>query len=142
MAARLLEHALQAEGSPWAEIPVLSAGVAALEGEGVTPFSAKALKKVGLDIENHRSQRVSKELMTEALAVLVMTESHLETLRYLYPDAKASLRLFREFLPPGAGHQIPDPYGLDFSAYEASRDAMVEAIPALVRWIKTLSPNG
>jgi len=138
MAARLLEHALQAEGAPWSEIPVISAGVAALEGEGVTPYSARALKKVGLELDGHRSRRVTRAMMEGALAVLGMTDSHRETLRYLYPEYSGAVRLFREFLPPGSESQIPDPYGMDYEAYEASRDSMVEAIPELVRWIKTL----
>lgn len=142
MAARLLSHALQAEGLPWSAIPVISAGVAALEGEGITTFSERALRKVGVEIGEHRSQRVSRELMEGALAVLAMTEAHRETLNYLYPDFAGEIRLFREFLPEGADSQIPDPYGLDFAAYESSRDSMVEAIPGLVRWIKALEGVG
>jgi protein-tyrosine-phosphatase len=44
----------------------------------------------------------------------------------------AHLHLFREFTGARGNLEIPDPYGLHLSAYEASRDEMVAAIPSII----------
>jgi len=44
----------------------------------------------------------------------------------------------REFIGEGASIAIPDPFGMDLSAYEACRDSMVEAIPSLIRVVEKL----
>src|ERR1043166_6541974 len=55
MAAALLQHAFAAQPEPWRSLQLISAGVAARPGEAVSENSVLALKKVGLDISNHRS---------------------------------------------------------------------------------------
>src|SRR6187401_810428 len=76
MAAALLQHALLAQPEPFRSIKVISAGVAARVGEQVSENSVLALRKVGLDVSQHRSQPLTQEMIDGALAVLCMTESH------------------------------------------------------------------
>ena len=45
--------------------------------------------------------------------------------------------LMREFAPGGAG-EIPDPYGCGLAQYEECRDAMIEAIPGILRFLREL----
>lgn len=135
MAARLLAHALAAEDEPLKSIKVTSAGVAACHGDPPSPNSVAALKKVGLDLHGHRSQPVSRQLLDSCLAVFCMTESHRAMLFYHFDPLPAPVYLMREFLPPPASREIPDPYGMDLRAYEACRDSLVEAIPAIIRFL-------
>ena len=44
--------------------------------------------------------------------------------------------LLRDVLPEGADRNIPDPFGGGYRDYEECRDAMVEAIPALLALLK------
>jgi protein-tyrosine-phosphatase len=138
MAEGLLRHALAAQPPPLKSRLVVSAGVAARNGELVTEYSVQAMKKAGIDISGHRSQPITQELIDGALAVLCMTEAHRATIPFMFERPPKNIFLFREFLPPGAEKEIADPYGGPYKLYELCRDEMVEAIPSLIGQLKTL----
>jgi protein-tyrosine phosphatase len=138
MAAALLQHALLAQPEPVRSIKVISAGVAARNGEAVSENSVSALKKVGLDVASHRSRALTQKMLDEALMVLCMTESHRAMIMVQADRVPQQLHLFREFLPGAGDREIGDPYGGPLRVYESVRDEMVEAIPSLVDRIRTL----
>lgn len=138
MAEGLLAHALAAQPSPLKDLKVISAGVATRPGEPVSENSVVALRKVGIDIGQHRSRTLSQQMLNEALLVLCMTESHRSLIQLQAAPVPARLHLFREFLPPPAAHEIADPYGGPLKIYEAARDEMVEAVPGIVNYLKSL----
>jgi protein-tyrosine-phosphatase len=138
MAEGLLRHALAGQPEPLRSLPVVSAGVATRPGEPVSENSVIALKKTGIDIAGHRSRMVTQELLDGALVVFGMTESHRALIQYKGRPVPRHLYLFREFMPPPAGHEIADPYGGPIQVYEACRDELVEAIPSVVAFLKTL----
>ena len=137
MAAALLQHALLAQPEPLRSLKLISAGVAARPGEPVSENSVIALKKVGLDISQHRSQPLTQKMLDDALAVICMTESHRAMIQVQADPVPANLFLFRQFLG-GGEMEIGDPYGGPLRVYEAARDEMVESIPALIAHLKTL----
>lgn len=137
MAAGLLQHALQAEQEPLRSLSVLSAGVAARDGELVSANSVTALKKVGIDISGYKSRYLTQELAGKALAIFCMTESHRAMIRMQIDPPPRNVYLFREFMPKGHEVEIADPFGGPLSVYEASRDEMVEAIPSLLEFLRT-----
>ena len=49
-----------------------------------------------------------------------------------------NLYLMRELIPHVEEEEIPDPYGMALHNYENCRDSMVESIPSLVSFVKTL----
>lgn len=138
MAAGLLQHALQAEPEPLRSLSVLSAGVAARDGELVSANSVTALKKVGIDIAGYKSRYLTQELASKALAIFCMTESHRAMIRMQIDPPPQNVFLFREFMPKGNDLEIPDPFGGPLSVYEVSRDEMVEAIPSLLQFLRKL----
>lgn len=138
MAEGLLKHALAGQNGPLKSLKVISAGVATRAGEVVSENSVTALKKAGIDISGHRSRAITQQLLDDALAVFGMTESHRSMIQLNAVPVPKHLYLFREFLPAPAEQEIIDPYGGPLKAYEASRDEMVEAIPSLVAFLKTL----
>ena len=138
MAAALLQHALAAQPEPLRSIKVISAGVAARNGEAVSENSVLALKKVGLDIAAHRSQPLTQRILDEALAVICMTESHRALIQLQAEPVPRNIFLMREFLPGEVEREIGDPFGGPLRIYEVTRDEMVEAIPTLVAHLKTL----
>lgn len=140
MAAALLQHALAAQPEPLRSLRVISAGVAARQGEPVSENSVQALKKVGIDISQHRAQPLTQRMLDEAFAVICMTESHRAMIEVQANPAPKHIFLFREFMPGGVDPEIGDPYGGPLRIYEAARDEMVEAVPSLVEHIKTLLP--
>jgi protein-tyrosine phosphatase len=140
MAAALLQHALAGQPEPLRSVKVISAGVAARGGEPVSENSVIALKKVGIDIASHRAQPLTQRMLDEALAVLCMTESHRAMIEVQAEPVPKNIFLFREFMD-GGEREIADPFGGPLSIYEAARDEMVEAVPALTEQIKTLIAN-
>jgi len=138
MAAALLQHALAAQPAPLRSLRVISAGVAARQGERASENSVLALKKVGLDIAAHRSQPLTQGMLDEAFVVLCMTESHRAMIQLQADPVPQNLFLFRQFIPSADEREIADPYGGPLRLYEAARDEMVESIPTLVERLKTL----
>ncbi|MFA6286348.1 MAG: low molecular weight protein arginine phosphatase [Opitutaceae bacterium] len=141
MAEALLQHALAAQSEPLKSLQVVSAGVAARPGDKVSENSVQAMKKVGLNIADHTSRMLTRELIDGALAVFCMTESHRAMIQLTFDPVPRNIYLFREFMPRSADKEIPDPYGGPLAHYEACRDEMVEAIPSLVEFLKTLAPK-
>ncbi len=137
MAAALLRHALAAQPEPLRSIPVLSAGVAARDGDAVSENSVYALKKVGLDIAAHTSTALTQEMLNSASLILGMTESHRQMIQLQAEPVPKNIFLFREFMPQRGHKEIGDPFGGPIRLYEATRDEMVEAIPSLLEFIKT-----
>lgn len=138
MAAALLQHALAAQPEPLRSLRVISAGVAARHGEPVSENSVHALKKVGIDIAQHRAQPLTQRMLDEAFAVICMTESHRAMIEVQANPVPRNIFLFREFMPDAAEKEIGDPYGGPLRVYEAARDEMVEAVPSLVEQLKAL----
>jgi protein-tyrosine phosphatase len=136
MGAGLLQHALAAQPEPLRSIRVISAGVAARQGERVSENSIIALRKAGIDISRHTSQSLTDEMIAQAFAVLCMTESHRAMIRFHTDQPPQNLYLFREFMPQQGDKEIMDPFGGPLKAYETARDEMVEAIPSLLEFLK------
>ena len=138
MAEALFQHALAAEPEPFRSIAVASAGVSAVDGQPASPNSVEAMRKVGLNLADHRSRHLTQVLLDEALAVLCMTESHLDIIRLQYRKIPERVHLMREFMTDTRDHEIPDPFGGNLRTYESCRDSMVEAIPSLLKFVRSL----
>ncbi len=140
MAAALLQHFLAGQNEPLKSLQVVSAGIAARQGDPISDNAAVAMKKVGLDLSPHASQPVTQQLLDGALAVLCMTESHRAMIQLRFERVPKHLYLFREFLPPPVDPEVDDPYGGPLSVYETCRDNLVEAVPSVVNFLKTITP--
>lgn len=136
MAEKLLKHALAGQDTPLNQIEIVSAGVAAGYGEPASVNSVTALKKVKIDLDGHKSQPVTQDLIDRAFLILGMTQSHIDTLNYYHTDLPERVHLFREFMGKDDSPEIPDPYGQNYTAYAACFDSMAEAIPSLVAYLK------
>ena len=136
MAEKLLQHALAGQDTPLNQIEIVSAGVAAGYGEPASVNSVTALKKVKIDLDGHRSQPVTQDLIDRAFLILGMTQSHIDTLNYYHTDLPERVHLFRGFMGKDDSPEIPDPYGQNYTAYAACFDSMAEAIPSLLAYLK------
>jgi protein-tyrosine-phosphatase len=138
MAEGLLAHALAGQDEPLNKLKVVSAGVSARPGERVSENSVQALRKVGIDISNHRARPLTQRLLDEALIVLVMTDSHRAMIELQASPVPKRLHLFREFLPGDGPREIADPFGGNLKCYEQSRDEIVEAVPKVLEYLRTV----
>jgi protein-tyrosine-phosphatase len=139
MGCGLLAHALAGQPEPLKNLTVVSAGVAARPGELASENSVLALKRVGIDISGHRATPLTQQLLDAALAVFCMTDSHRAIIELQAAPVPKRLHLFREFLPGAVRHEIADPYGGSLKLYEAARDEMVEAIPSILDYLRTIT---
>ncbi|OHE80811.1 MAG: protein tyrosine phosphatase [Verrucomicrobia bacterium RIFCSPLOWO2_12_FULL_64_8] len=138
MAAALLQHFLAGQDGPLQSLQVVSAGIAARGGDPVTENSVIAMMKVGLDLSKHISQPVTQKLLDGALVVFCMTEAHRAMIQLQFERVPKHLYLFRQFLPPPVDPEVEDPYGGPLSRYEVCRDNLVEAVPSIVEFLKTI----
>ncbi len=141
MGAALLQHALRAQPEPLRSLSVRSAGVASRGGEPASANAITALKKVGIDLNGHVSRNVTQEMLDQALLVLCMTESHRDMIELTADPVPPRMHLFREFMGASGSLEVPDPYGMHLSAYEACRDELVAAIPSIIAHLSGL-PGG
>src|SRR5918998_3084690 len=77
MAEAIFNALAEEKGLPWRAV---SAGVAALEGEDITPNARAALEEVGIYPEDHRARQVSEAMLEEAELVLAMSPRHVAAL--------------------------------------------------------------
>ncbi len=136
MAEALLRHALAAEPEPLRSLQVTSAGVSAWPGQPISYHSAQALKKVGIDFSTHKSRELNAAMLSRAELVICMTQSHRSVIEMEFPGSKVPVLLMRELLPGAESAEVPDPYGADMQVYEETRDAIVEAIPSIVNYLR------
>lgn len=138
MAERLLSHALQAEEEPLKSLEVRSAGVSAYGDDPASENSVVALRKAGISLDSHRSRALTHPLLDEALVVFCMTASHRFAIEQALDGVADAPKIFlmRELMGPNVDVAIPDPFGGPLSAYEATRDSMVEAVPSIINFLK------
>ncbi|MEY4034641.1 MAG: hypothetical protein RL492_1835 [Verrucomicrobiota bacterium] len=115
---------------------VASFGLAAHPGDPASANSVKTMQRIGQDLKAHRSRLLSQADLDRSLVVFGMTESHLAALRQRFDSLPEHVLLLRDVLPEGADRNIPDPFGGGYRDYEECRDSMVEAIPALLAYLK------
>jgi protein-tyrosine-phosphatase len=137
MAGKLLQHALLAEPEPLRSIEVRSAGLCAFPGDAPSANSVEAMKRVGLDISDHRSSPLSDQLLEISDLILGMTQEHLDVIREDHPKAHTKLRRYREWITKGP-QNVPDPFGGSLDLYIETRDSLAEAIPSIMLYLKSL----
>ena len=130
MAEAIFNALAEESGLPyWAA----SAGVAALEGEDITPNARAALEEVGIYTREHRARQVGEAMLGEAELVLAMGPQHVATLRRRFEGLTQRVCALPEYAlgaPPEEG--IPDPYGQTMTAFRASVRQLLEYTEALV----------
>lgn len=132
MAERLLAKALQDAGIT--NIKVISAGVGAYDGNPASSHGITVMDELGLDLRDHRSQLLTRELIDSASLILVMTQMHKFAIEQDFGPVKTPVHLWREFRP--APKQVSDPYGAEVEAYLETRESIAEAVEDWVKYVK------
>ncbi|MCG3147457.1 MAG: Serine hydroxymethyltransferase [Verrucomicrobiae bacterium] len=116
---------------------IASAGIGALDGQPVTPESARAMAEIGLDISNHVSQSLRVPLVEAADFIFTMTRQQQDTIQAFYPMAAEKTFLLREFEDAEViGKDVSDPIGQSLDVYRRTRDQIKQAIPSIMEFIK------
>ncbi len=94
------------------EVRVISAGAAASTGAPATPEAVTAMNAAGLDLSNHRSRNLTRDMIAEADLILGMSRSHVAAVLAADPTAVGKTTTLD---PEGA--DIPDPIGGPLEVY-------------------------
>jgi protein-tyrosine phosphatase len=86
-----------------------SAGVWTVDGRPPSAYGVAAMVQRGIDIGDHRSRNITREMMADADLVLVMTRQHAEALGAAFPGHRRKVYLLSEMA--GQAYDIEDPYG-------------------------------
>lgn len=134
MAEYLLRHRL-GRAAVW---QVSSAGLSAFNGMPASQAAVHVLKEKGIRATAHLSRPVSRELVDESAIIVVMTASHLEQLRMIFPSTTEKSFLLKSFDPNGLGGDVEDPIGASVEIYRGVRDEIEAALPELMSFMKGL----
>ena len=109
---------------------VASCGVSAYPGETASVNACRAVAERGGDLSAHRARRINDEILANTLVLVALTKSHLDAVREFFPA---------ESLPPHVfALSVPDPFGATLDGYRSARNAICEAFPRLVEFLKNL----
>lgn len=136
MAEKLLDAAIEKDPDLRGQFCAISAGTGAYDGGPASRHSTDALAERGLDLSSHRSQRITRKLVDTSFVIFCMTEGHRKALQQAFPECNTPILLIRELMPSGATREVGDPFGADFKTYSASRDAIEEAIPSILAFLR------
>lgn len=114
------------------DLKIKSAGIYTANGEEASKNAIRALEKLNIDISNHKSQIVTKELIHEADLILTMSKSHKEALLLDYPHIREKVYLLSEYAF-GEERDIADPFGMNLHNYEIARDEIYNALKN-IKW--------
>jgi protein-tyrosine-phosphatase len=132
----LLRATLVKRGQGLERLKVASFGLAAQDGQPVSANSVKAMQRIGLDVSGHRSRLLTQADVDRSVVIFGMTESHLAALHSRFDVLPDFVLLLRDVLPTDVPRDIPDPFGGGYRDYEECRDSMVEAVPAMVEFLR------
>ncbi|MFC5051718.1 hypothetical protein ACFPK9_14035 [Rubritalea spongiae] len=116
-----------------------SAGVAAYDGDTISPDTQNELAQRGAALENFRSRSVTEQMLEDATHVFAMTNSHLAMLTDAFPDHAAKCYLVCDFIEINgkSGLDVPDPIGMGPRAYKQVGELFEHAIPSLIAFMES-----
>ena len=125
MAAALLQQLLEREGL-LDRYRVDTAGTWADEGVGAAPVAQAVMRERGLDLGQHRSRRVSGDLLRAFDLVLVMEAGQREALVAEFPDVGPRLHLLAAMA--GEPYSLRDPVEGTLEAYRSLADELADLL--------------
>lgn len=114
------------------DIDVASAGLGAMVGHPMDATALQLLTERGIDGKQHRARQLEPAMLRKADLVLGMEKSHVDAMIRLAPEARGKIFIFDKWVH---GHDIPDPYRQQRSAFEHVY-AMIEL--AANSWLRYL----
>lgn len=126
MAEAALKHELKRRKIKW--YTVQSAGLCCPKGSVLSPESVQALGEAKIPIsETFAPRQLTEQMITEAYAVVCMTESQRKALRN-FSNVTSMYAL--------AGRDIPDPYGRGIDEYRVTLRTIRECLPRVIAGLR------
>jgi protein-tyrosine phosphatase len=111
-------------------VGVVSAGLAAFQGDPASNQAVEIMGKRGLDLTGHASQPLTEQIIQLADVILTMTRSHRDAILSKFPEISDRVHTLRV-----DGGDISDPVGLSVEVYEACADQIDQQLAIWVQRI-------
>lgn len=110
-----------------------SAGFIEREGRPSPEFAVEAARAYGVDLSEHRSKRVTRDLLDRSDAVFLMDTKNYCQLRTEFDGAADRAYFLEPFRDDdGEAFEIDDPYGQSTEAFEVAYDGVTDAVDGLL----------
>ncbi|MCG8431971.1 MAG: threonylcarbamoyl-AMP synthase [Candidatus Omnitrophica bacterium] len=127
MAERMMRKMLEEKGRR--DVETLSAGTMSMNGMEASAPTQAVLRSEGADASDHRSQAVTREMLTRADMIVVMEKKHEGHILTMAPQVKNRLFLLKEFAKINDDSlDLADPIGRDFEFYQSTFAVIKEAL--------------
>lgn len=123
MAEALFNHYAEKSGIT---LRARSCGLDAEEGLPASYGAMEAMEAYGIDISAHKTERISIDLMKNALMIITMTTEQAQYLTALLEHSPELAKRVSALEP-----DVPDPYGGDESDYRRTAAMLDEVLSAL-----------
>ncbi|MDI7817773.1 low molecular weight protein arginine phosphatase [Clostridioides difficile] len=134
MAEAILKKAIEESGRNIEEYCISSAGISTVDGMNASKHSIEAVKELGIDLSNHRSKVITKELIDNSDIILTMTKSHKEILVQAVPKCKEKVYTFKGFVNKSE-LDISDPFGGNLDIYKDTMKEIIYSVNEIVKKI-------
>ncbi len=134
MAMGLLRQRVQAEKTAWR---IESAGVWAQTGLPAAEYTRLVLQGRGIDLSQHRSQRVTRELIHQFALTLTMEAGQKIALQAAFPECAGRTYLITELA--GQDWDIADPISCPLEDYEDTARELEDILDCHLDHIRRLA---
>ena len=137
MGEALLKNAAEREGGDvLGGLEIVSAGTSTVDGMPPSATSVEALKHIGVDISQYRSNFLTQEMVDEAFAIFAMAQSHIDILRAHYKNLPERVFTAMQMVEGSPKTDIADPYGGGLDEYLDARDDIALATAHILKYLK------
>ncbi|WP_120169444.1 low molecular weight protein arginine phosphatase [Thermohalobacter berrensis] len=142
MAEAIFRDMIKKAGKELEGIKVESAGIYAMPNQPASRQAVEVMKSEGIDLTNHRSRPINREMIDNADLILTMTTGHKNTLLKMLPDIEEKVYTLKEFAFTEQETlqllDISDPYGLPVEEYRKTAEEIKKALKKVLGKIKEM----
>lgn len=117
------------------KLEVYSCGIYAEDGDYATYNAVESAKYYNVDISSHRATNIRNSKINEMDIILCATETHKQTVLYMYPNLKGKVYTMKEYAridKNGEDMNINDPWGYDMNVYMNCVEEIYECIEKII----------
>ena len=110
------------------DVAVLSAGTFAADGVPASGNAVKVMTDYNIELKNHRSTMLNRELVKDIDHIFAMTEGHRLQVTSLDAELEKKTKLLMDF---STGGDVADPFGGTYAIYKRCFEQMKQALDNL-----------
>lgn len=110
-----------------------SAGIGALVDHGADDNVIALMNKYDIDVSSHKAKQVTRTMLSQFDLVLVMEQSHIESVTKIAPEARGKTKLLGCWL---GNKEVPDPYKKSYEIYELADSTIAQAVESWMPYLR------